>query len=66
MRDGNLEANFPSSSYHILHAEGPRDSGRGGEGPQGHPRAEGVQGLVIWFINYVIRVEESKSFQRRY
>ena len=28
MRDGNLEANFPSSSFQIFHAEGPRDSWR--------------------------------------
>ena len=26
MCDGNLEANFPSPSYQILQAEGPRDS----------------------------------------
>ena len=35
MHDGNLEANFPSSSYQIFHAEGPRDSGRGGRGNAG-------------------------------
>ena len=40
MRDGNLGANFPSSSYQIFHAGGPRDSGRGG----GDPRARELQG----------------------
>ena len=42
MRDGNLEANFPSSSYQIFHAEGRATPAAGAQ--KGHPRAGGVQG----------------------
>ena len=59
MCGGNLEANFPSSSYQILHAEGPRNFGRGDGGPEGAPprwRSASVQGphMSEKYINFLL------------